>query len=44
MSARILLHRRGVCRGRQELSIDWLLEHQGKVVHYYHQLGVEGPL
>jgi formaldehyde-activating enzyme len=29
---------------RQEPSIDWLLEHQDEVVHYYHQLGVEGQL
>jgi 5,6,7,8-tetrahydromethanopterin hydro-lyase len=29
---------------RQEPSIDWLLEHQDEVVHYYHQLGVDGQL
>ena len=29
---------------RQEPSIDWLLEHQDEVVHYFHQLGVEGKL
>jgi formaldehyde-activating enzyme len=29
---------------RNEPSIDWLLEHQDEVVHYYHQLGVEGQL
>lgn len=29
---------------RQEPSIDWLLEHQNEVVHYYHQLGLEGKL
>jgi 5,6,7,8-tetrahydromethanopterin hydro-lyase len=29
---------------RQEPSIDWLLEHQEQVVHYYHQLGVDGQL
>jgi formaldehyde-activating enzyme len=29
---------------RNEPSIDWLLEHQDEVVHYYHQLGVDGQL
>jgi formaldehyde-activating enzyme len=29
---------------RQEPSIDWLLEHQNEVVHYYHKLGLEGKL
>ena len=29
---------------RQEPTIDWLLENQDKVVHYYHQLGVDGQL
>lgn len=29
---------------RQEPTIDWLLENQDKVVHYFHQLGVEGQL
>jgi formaldehyde-activating enzyme len=29
---------------RQEPSIDWLLEHQDEVVHYFHQLGVDGQL
>jgi 5,6,7,8-tetrahydromethanopterin hydro-lyase len=29
---------------RHEPSIDWLLEHQDEVVHYYHQLAVEGQL
>jgi 5,6,7,8-tetrahydromethanopterin hydro-lyase len=29
---------------RQEPSIDWLLEHQHEVVHYYHQLGIDGQL
>jgi formaldehyde-activating enzyme len=29
---------------RQEPTIDWLLENQEKVVHYYHRLGVEGKL
>jgi formaldehyde-activating enzyme len=27
-----------------EPSIDWLLEHQHEVTHYYHQLGVDGQL
>jgi len=27
-----------------EPSIDWLLEHQDQVEHYYHQLGVDGEL
>ena len=27
---------------RHEPSIDWLLENQDKVQHYYHQLGLEG--
>ena len=26
---------------RQEPSIDWLLEHQDEVVHYYHQLALD---
>jgi hypothetical protein len=29
---------------RQEPTIDWLLEHQESVVHYYHQLGLDGQL
>ncbi len=29
---------------RQEPSIDWLLEHQDEIVHYYHQLGIDGQL
>ena len=29
---------------RHEPSIDWLLEHQDEVVHYYHDLGVKGEL
>jgi formaldehyde-activating enzyme len=29
---------------RHEPSIDWLLEHQDQVQHYYHQLGLEGEL
>jgi len=29
---------------RNEPSIDWLLENQGKVEHYFHKLGVEGEL
>ncbi len=29
---------------RHEPSIDWLLEHQDEVVHYFHQLGLEGRL
>src|SRR3954449_5592351 len=29
---------------RNEPSIDWLLENQDKVEHYYHQLGVKGEL
>jgi 5,6,7,8-tetrahydromethanopterin hydro-lyase len=29
---------------RQEPTIDWLLENQDKVVHYYHQLGLDGQL
>lgn len=29
---------------RQEPGIDWLLENQEKVVHYYHQLGLDGQL
>jgi formaldehyde-activating enzyme len=29
---------------RHEPSIDWLLENQDKVQHYYHQLGLEGGL
>jgi 5,6,7,8-tetrahydromethanopterin hydro-lyase len=27
-----------------EPSIDWLLDHQDEVQHYYHQLGLEGEL
>ncbi|OWK36547.1 formaldehyde-activating enzyme [Fimbriiglobus ruber] len=29
---------------RNEPSIDWLLENQDKVTHYFHQLGVDGKL
>jgi formaldehyde-activating enzyme len=29
---------------RHEPSIDWLLEHQDQVEHYYHRLGLEGEL
>jgi formaldehyde-activating enzyme len=29
---------------RHEPSIDWLLENQDKVPHYFHQLAVEGQL
>jgi formaldehyde-activating enzyme len=29
---------------RHEPSIDWLLENQDKVEHYYHKLGIEGEL
>ena len=29
---------------RREPSIDWLLENQGKVTHYFHDLGVKGEL
>ncbi len=29
---------------RHEPSIDWLLEHQDEVVHYFHQLGLDGKL
>jgi len=29
---------------RQEPTIDWLLENQEEIVHYFHQLGVEGEL
>lgn len=29
---------------RQEPSIDWLLEHQDEVVHYFHQLALDGQL
>ena len=29
---------------RNEPTIDWLLENQDKVAHYFHQLGVEGKL
>lgn len=29
---------------RHEPTIDWLLENQDKVSHYYHQLGLEGGL
>ena len=27
---------------RNEPTIDWLLENQDKVEHYFHKLGVEG--
>jgi len=29
---------------RQEPSIDWLLEHQDEVVHYFHQLALDGEI
>ena len=29
---------------RHEPSIDWLLENQDEVVHYFHQLGLDGKL
>jgi 5,6,7,8-tetrahydromethanopterin hydro-lyase len=29
---------------RREPTIDWLLENQEKVVHYFHDLGVKGEL
>ncbi len=29
---------------KQEPSIDWLLENQDKVTHYYHQLALDGQL
>jgi 5,6,7,8-tetrahydromethanopterin hydro-lyase len=29
---------------RDEPSIDWLLDHQHEIQHYYHQLGLEGEL
>ena len=29
---------------RQEPSIDWLLEHQDEVVHYFHQLALDGQI
>ena len=29
---------------RQEPTIDWLLEHQDEVVHYFHQLALDGQL
>jgi formaldehyde-activating enzyme len=29
---------------RHEPTIDWLLENQGKVEHYFHKLGLEGEL
>ena len=29
---------------RNEPSIDWLLENQDKVTHYYHQLALDGQL
>jgi 5,6,7,8-tetrahydromethanopterin hydro-lyase len=29
---------------RQEPSIDWLLEHQNEVQHYFHELGIKGEL
>jgi formaldehyde-activating enzyme len=43
------IHRKGMSQAihkamRNEPSIDWLLENQDKVEHYYHKLGVEGEL
>ena len=29
---------------RHEPSIDWLLENQDKVAHYFHQQGLEGNI
>jgi formaldehyde-activating enzyme len=29
---------------RQEPTIDWLLDHQDEVVHYFHQLALDGQL
>jgi hypothetical protein len=29
---------------RNEPSIDWLLQHQDEVVHYFHDLGLKGEL
>ena len=29
---------------RQEPSIDWLLDHQDEVVHYFHQLALDGEI
>jgi hypothetical protein len=29
---------------RREPTIDWLLENQDKVTHYFHDLGVGGEL
>jgi hypothetical protein len=29
---------------RREPTIDWLLENQDKVTHYFHDLGVKGEL
>ena len=29
---------------RHEPTIDWLLENQDKVEHYFHQLGLDGEL
>ena len=29
---------------RHEPTIDWLLENQDKVAHYFHQMGLEGKL
>lgn len=29
---------------RGEPDIDWLLENQDKVTHYFHQLGLEGKV
>ena len=29
---------------RHEPTIDWLLENQDKVEHYFHKLGVDGEL
>ena len=43
------IHRRGMAKAigkamRHEPSIDWLLENQDKVTHYFHDLGVKGEL
>ena len=29
---------------RHEPTIDWLLENQDKVTHYFHELGLKGEL
>ena len=29
---------------RREPTIDWLLENQDKVTHYFHELGIKGEL